>query len=148
MATATRPRKSHEKVTAFVSRKQPMLINGKWVQAASGKTFAVYDPATGEVLSNVAEGDREDIDRAVNIVKTGRPDGGTAPDFLAGVCSPAADCIDSNYSTFGPPDFSRSGRTIRIRVRVDFPLTMFGFIGGDRASIPFVVVEDLRYVGV
>jgi acyl-CoA reductase-like NAD-dependent aldehyde dehydrogenase len=43
-----------------------MLINGKWVEAASGKTFATYNPAAGEVLAHVAEGDREDADRAVN----------------------------------------------------------------------------------
>ena len=42
-----------------------MLINGKWVDAASGKTFPTYNPATGEVLAHVAEGDKEDIDRAV-----------------------------------------------------------------------------------
>src|SRR5215470_5682749 len=42
-----------------------MLINGAWVPAASGKTFESRNPATGEVLAKVAEGDREDIDRAV-----------------------------------------------------------------------------------
>src|SRR5271163_1022494 len=42
-----------------------MLIDGKWVLAASGKTFESRNPATGELLANVAEGDAEDIDRAV-----------------------------------------------------------------------------------
>ncbi|MDA8051840.1 MAG: aldehyde dehydrogenase family protein [Rhodospirillales bacterium] len=42
-----------------------MLIDGKWVEAASGKTFDTINPATGEVLAAVAEGDAEDIDRAV-----------------------------------------------------------------------------------
>jgi aldehyde dehydrogenase (NAD+) len=42
-----------------------LLIDGKWVEAASGKTFASINPATGEVLATVAEGDAEDIDRAV-----------------------------------------------------------------------------------
>ncbi|MBA0773783.1 hypothetical protein Gotri_009036 [Gossypium trilobum] len=41
------------------------LIDGKFVDAASGKTFPTYDPRTGDVISNVAEGDAEDIDRAV-----------------------------------------------------------------------------------
>ncbi|KDP31120.1 hypothetical protein JCGZ_11496 [Jatropha curcas] len=41
------------------------LINGKFVDAASGKTFPAYDPRTGEVIAHVAEGDAEDIDRAV-----------------------------------------------------------------------------------
>ena len=42
-----------------------MLIDGKWVLAASGKTFETRNPATGELLANVAEDDAEDIDRAV-----------------------------------------------------------------------------------
>ena len=42
-----------------------MLIDGEWVKAASGKTFESRNPATGELLATVAEGDAEDIDRAV-----------------------------------------------------------------------------------
>src|SRR5436189_5738525 len=42
-----------------------MLIDGKWVEAASGKTFETLNPATGQVLARVAEGDKEDIDRPV-----------------------------------------------------------------------------------
>src|SRR3984957_19774957 len=42
-----------------------MFIGGKWLEAASGKTFATHNPATGEILAQVAEGDSEDIDRAV-----------------------------------------------------------------------------------
>ena len=69
MATATQAVKLDDSVSTFVGRKQKMLINGKWVEAASGKTFPTYNPATGEVLSNVAEGDREDIDRAVKAAR-------------------------------------------------------------------------------
>jgi acyl-CoA reductase-like NAD-dependent aldehyde dehydrogenase len=42
-----------------------LFIGGRWVEAASGKTFATIDPSTGEVLAQVAEGGAEDIDRAV-----------------------------------------------------------------------------------
>ena len=42
-----------------------MLIDGEWVDAASGKTFESRNPATGELLATVAEGDAEDINRAV-----------------------------------------------------------------------------------
>jgi aldehyde dehydrogenase (NAD+) len=30
-----------------------------------GKTFPAYDPRTGEVIAHVAEGDNEDVNRAV-----------------------------------------------------------------------------------
>ena len=36
-----------------------MLIDGKWVDAASGKRFDTHNPATGELLASVAEGDAE-----------------------------------------------------------------------------------------
>ena len=52
-------------VKQFMSEPRKMLIDGKWVAAASGKTFPVYNPATGEVMAQVAEGDKEDINRAV-----------------------------------------------------------------------------------
>src|SRR5215469_1121860 len=42
-----------------------MLIGGEWVRAASGKTFESRNPATGDLLATVAEGNKEDIDRAV-----------------------------------------------------------------------------------
>src|SRR5580698_2126149 len=69
MATVLNIAPSERKVSSFVSQTRKMLINGKWVEAASGKTFATFNPATGEVLANVAEGDREDINRAVSAAR-------------------------------------------------------------------------------
>ena len=42
-----------------------MLIDGKWLEAVSGKTFDTVNPSTGEILATIAEGDAEDIERAV-----------------------------------------------------------------------------------
>lgn len=56
-------------VSQFITKPHQMLIDGKWVDAASGKTFPVYNPATGEVLTQVAEGDKEDIERAVKAAR-------------------------------------------------------------------------------
>jgi aldehyde dehydrogenase (NAD+) len=41
------------------------FIDGKWRPAASGKTFETVNPATEEVICEVAEGDKADIDLAV-----------------------------------------------------------------------------------
>ena len=65
MATATQTIPLNENVNSYVAKSRPMLINGKWVAAVSGKTFPTYNPSTGEVLANVAEGDKEDMNRAV-----------------------------------------------------------------------------------
>jgi len=46
----------HPALLAFL-KNQPkrMLIDGKWVEAASGKTFETVNPATGERLLTPAE---------------------------------------------------------------------------------------------
>lgn len=49
----------------FLARRHGHLIDGKWAASASGKSFAVLDPATGSTIANVAEGDPEDVARAV-----------------------------------------------------------------------------------
>lgn len=40
------------------------FIDGKWQPSASGKTFATINPATEEVIAEVAEGDKADVDLA------------------------------------------------------------------------------------
>jgi phenylacetaldehyde dehydrogenase len=55
----------HQRVLTFVGTPRKMLIGGKWVDAAAGKTFPTFNPATGEVLAHVAEGTGSDVDRAV-----------------------------------------------------------------------------------
>ncbi|WP_394754500.1 aldehyde dehydrogenase family protein [Crenothrix sp.] len=56
-------------VTQFLSSAKKILINGEWHAAASGKTFPVYNPATGTVIAQAAEGDKEDIERAVKAAR-------------------------------------------------------------------------------
>jgi len=62
MGIAISPIQIDSRVSDFIAKPRKMLIDGKWVNAASGKTFATYNPATGEILAQVAEGDRADID--------------------------------------------------------------------------------------
>ncbi|MGG1659056.1 aldehyde dehydrogenase family protein [Brevibacillus sp. NRS-1366] len=46
-----------------------LFIDGKWVQALSGKTFDSLNPATGEVNGVVAEAGAEDVDLAVKAAR-------------------------------------------------------------------------------
>lgn len=43
-----------------------LWIGGKWVKPDSGRTFETINPATEEVIANVAEGGESDIDKAVH----------------------------------------------------------------------------------
>src|SRR5277367_1163388 len=56
-------------VTQFLSAPKKLLINGRWVAAVSGKTFEVLNPANGNVIGHAAEGDRADVDHAVQAAR-------------------------------------------------------------------------------
>ncbi len=53
----------------FISQPKKLLIDGLWVEAASGKTFAVVDPATNKEVGRVAEGDKADVDKAAKAAR-------------------------------------------------------------------------------
>src|SRR3984957_7373186 len=42
---------------------QKMLIGGEWVDAISGRTLPVYDPAAGQLIVEVPDGDAAGVDR-------------------------------------------------------------------------------------
>jgi aldehyde dehydrogenase (NAD+) len=46
-----------------------LLIGGEWLPALSGKTFDSVNPSTGEIIARIAEGDRDDVDRAVDAAR-------------------------------------------------------------------------------
>src|SRR5207248_659916 len=64
---------SHEHAVIDAVPKE-LFIGGEWRPAASGKTFAVEDPATGALLCDVADGDATDaiaaLDTAVSVQKS------------------------------------------------------------------------------
>jgi phenylacetaldehyde dehydrogenase len=62
-------------VEEFTATPRQLFINGQWTDAASGKTFETPNPATGTTLARVAEGDAEDIDRAVQAARKAFDDG-------------------------------------------------------------------------
>jgi phenylacetaldehyde dehydrogenase len=62
-------------VEEFTATPRQLFIDGQWTQAASGKTFETPNPATGHTLASVAEGDAEDIDRAVRAARKAFDDG-------------------------------------------------------------------------
>jgi phenylacetaldehyde dehydrogenase len=57
------------RVQDLVGKTGKLLIDGDWVEAASGRTFETFDPATEASLGSVAHGEAEDIDRAVRAAR-------------------------------------------------------------------------------
>jgi phenylacetaldehyde dehydrogenase len=135
MATALKIAPPDDKVTSFVSRKHKILINGKWVEAASGKTFPTYNPATGEILAQVAEGDREDIDRAVkaarNAFETGRWSQLTASE-RGRLIWKLADLLEENLEEFAELESLDNGKPLKVARAADVPLAvdLFRYMAG------------------
>ena len=71
MATAV----AHRKPALPPIRQTQLFIDGQWVPARSGRTFATVNPATEEVIAQVAEGDAADVDAAVRAARAAFDDG-------------------------------------------------------------------------
>jgi phenylacetaldehyde dehydrogenase len=56
-------------VAQFMATPRKLLIDGKWLAAASEKTFEVKNPANGATIARAAEGDKADIDAAVRAAR-------------------------------------------------------------------------------
>ncbi len=67
MTTAIREKS--RTVKAPKVKDQPLFVGGKWQDSVSGKTFATLNPATGETICQVADGDKADIDLAVKAAR-------------------------------------------------------------------------------
>jgi phenylacetaldehyde dehydrogenase len=137
----------HNRVQEFISKPRKMLIDGKWVEAASGKTFPVYNPATGEVMAQVAEGDREDINRAVKAARTAF-DSGVWTDMPVSqrgrLIWKLGDLIEQHLEEFAQLESLDNGKPLAVARVADVPLAvdLFRYMAGwatkiEGNTIPF-----------
>jgi phenylacetaldehyde dehydrogenase len=69
MDVATAPARLGNAASSFLAGKHQLLIDGKWVDAKSGKRFDVFDPTSGQAIAAVSEADAADIDEAVKAAR-------------------------------------------------------------------------------
>jgi phenylacetaldehyde dehydrogenase len=147
MATAVSTTQMHSRVQEFVGKPRKMFINGKWVEAASGKTFPSYNPATGEVMAQVAEGDREDIDRAVKAARKAF-ESGPWPAMSASdrgrLIWQLGDLIEQHLEEFAQLESLDNGKPLAVARVADVPLAvdLFHYMAGwatkiEGNTIPF-----------
>ena len=111
-------------LAAQLSPSRQMFINGKFEDAASGKTFDTINPATGEVIAAVAEGDQVDIDRAVSAARNSFERGvwsEEAPMNRKAVLLKLADLIRENLDELALLDSMDMGKTVEDAATVDVP---------------------------
>jgi phenylacetaldehyde dehydrogenase len=135
MSTAQKEVIIDQHVRAFLDVPRKMLINGKWVDSASGKTFQTFNPATGGILAAVAEGDREDINRAVSAARAAF-DGGPWRRMTASERGRAiwklADLIEQHTEEFAMLETLDNGKPLTISRAADVPLAvdLFRYMAG------------------
>src|SRR5262249_25783748 len=134
MSTATAPAPQRVKPPK-VKAEQPMFIGGKWVPSSSGKTFATTNPATGEKSSQVAEGDKADIDKAVSAARKAF-ESGPWPKMSAAergrLLFTLADAIEARQEELAALESLDNGKPLRDAVAADLPLTVkcYRYYGG------------------
>lgn len=135
MPTAMSSAELENKVTSFINRSRKILINGEWVEAASGKTFPTYNPATGEVLAHVAAGDREDIDRAVKAARAAFETGpwpNISPSERGRLIWKLADLLEKNLEEFAELETLDNGKPLKVSRMGDVPfaIDVFRYMAG------------------
>ena len=111
-----------EAARGFVSKRGKLLIDGKWIEAASGKTFDVIDPASEEVVCQVAEGDREDIDRAVRAARKAFDDSDWSrmpPSGRERLILKLADLVEANADELAQLESLNNGKLVMMARWVD-----------------------------
>ena len=119
--------------TASISVKPPQIrqtecfIGGQWVPAQSGKTFATINPATEELIADVSEGDRGDIDAAVKAARAAfensdwsRMDARDRGRLMHRLC----DLMEEEAAELTALESLDNGKPIQDARAADFPLTI------------------------
>ncbi len=116
-----------ESINKYIAETRPMLIGGDWVMAECGETFPVYDPSTGEVIANVAEGRKEDVDKAVAAARAtfeSQEWRHMMPAQRAGLMFRLADLLEENIQELTELEVLNQGKPVGEAQAIDLPATI------------------------
>jgi phenylacetaldehyde dehydrogenase len=136
-------------VRSFLSSPKQLLIDGEWVDAKDGKTFATIDPATEEVLVQVAQASAVDVDRAVvaarNAFESPSPWSRMTPRDRSHLLWRIGDLIDASAEEFAQLESLDNGKSLAsARGDVGVAAELFRYFAGwatkmEGTSIPMSV---------
>src|SRR5579862_8878028 len=104
-----------------------ILINNRWVDSASGKTFPVINPSTGLEISSVAEADSADVDKAVHAARAAFEKGPwrkMAAAERGQLLHRLADLIEKNSDELARLESLDNGKPYHVAKTADLPLTI------------------------
>ena len=120
---------------AFANSRHQMLIDGHFVPSASGKTFPVYNPANGEVICEVPEGDSQDVDKAVHAARRAFDSGPwhtMSPSGRGQLLWKLADLLEKHTDEFAELESLDNGKPVSVARVADVPLAvdLFRYMAG------------------
>jgi phenylacetaldehyde dehydrogenase len=123
------------KIRNFMSSSRRMLIDGKWIDAQSGETFPVYNPASGEILHQCAAGDKADIDLAVKAARRAFEEGPWSRlthGQRGKLIWKLADLIEEHLEEFAQLESLDNGKPLAVARVADVPLAvdLFRYMAG------------------
>jgi phenylacetaldehyde dehydrogenase len=135
MATLTIDPLVSRRTADFVSQDHRMYIDGRFVTAASGKTFPVYNPATGDVIAHVPEAEEEDVNHAVLAARRAFDDGPwtrMSPSERGRLLWKLGDLLEQNLNEFAEIESVDNGKPYSVARVADVPLAvdMFRYMAG------------------
>ncbi|PYX32824.1 MAG: betaine-aldehyde dehydrogenase [Acidobacteria bacterium] len=135
MGTAISPNQIDARVSDFIEKPRKMLIDGKWVNSVSGKTFPTYNPATGEVLAQIAEGDKQDVDIAVKAARKAFESGPwskMSATQRSKLIWKLGDLLEQNVEQFALLETLDNGKPLAVARAADVPLAadLFRYMAG------------------
>jgi aldehyde dehydrogenase (NAD+) len=108
-------------------RQTQCFIGGQWVPAASGKTFETVNPATEEVIADVAAGDAADVDLAAKAARKAFESGPWAKMDARDrgrLINKLADLIEDELDELAALETLDNGKPIRDARAADLPLVI------------------------
>ena len=149
----------HPATAAFLAQPRRMLIGGEWVDALSGQTLPVVDPADGETFCRVPAGEAADIDRAVQAASRAFESGDwpkMRPVDRERLLLKLADLLEANAQEFAELEAIDNGkpvtmaRYVDVGLSVDFIRYMAGWatkIEGSTMELSVPLVRDREFFG-
>jgi phenylacetaldehyde dehydrogenase len=124
-----------EPVSQFIAKPRKMLIDGKWVDAVSGKTFPSYDPSTGKPMAQIAEGDKADVDLAVRSSRKAFDKGAwrkMSASERGRLIWRLGDLLEKNLEEFAQLESIDNGKPVSVARVADVPLAvdLFRYMAG------------------
>lgn len=105
-----------------------IFINNEWQNSISGKTFPTVNPSTGEIISEVQEGNHEDIEKAVKAAKKafkfGSPWRTMDASERGNLLFKLADLIEKNRVELASLETLDNGKPYRDSFYIDLDLTI------------------------